>query len=357
MIVSIFKKIGKGKILAVLTQGQSSISLEGLVSPNSKNIVALIKNIKENAFEVAPSKVNAALHGHLSTKPISLNSSELKIIIGARSHNDYALECTINDFNFLSEKDINAAEGVAQQITEIFISKSGVIKKPALVDSIANGTLRKFKTFLTDHNDTFQTLAGMDKINSVVDLLNELRRIQGRLVDPEVIAHFCNVLNDEILPLDICGPTLRFMITDSLCRFYLAQINESYMLIGISNHGAISLCANSDSSHFISMSNGIDNNTNKSVIKRMHETKCEELTNLFSYGPTNILIYDASKLQGSIKSLNHNHQDNVANMLVENNLEVVDTIIDYSFSNIENLENITLRAFAKEYQNDLRFTA
>ncbi|MCP0917814.1 hypothetical protein MUB04_14860 [Acinetobacter indicus] len=357
MIASVFKKIGKGKILAVAEQTHGSMCFEDMITSDSSNLVALINEIKNNAFNVAPSKINSALHGHLSNKPISLNASELKTIIGARANNDYALECTIIDLNFIAEKDIHAACDVAQQITEIFISKSGTIREPALIDSLAAGTMRKFKDFLIEHHATFKTLTGMNKINSVVDLLNELRRIQGRIVDPAIIAHFCRVLNEEILPLDILGPTLRFGITDSLCRFYLAQIDESQMVIGMSNHGAISLCANSDATHFVFLTNDIDNNTNKSVIKRMNQQKCEELSSLFRYGPINVVIYNASKLKGSIKSLNHNNQQDVATLLCENDLEVVDTIIDYNFSNVENLENTTLRAFAKEYQNDIRFTA
>lgn len=358
MITSLFKKVGKGKILAVVEQAQdSSICLEDMISPASENLVALIDNIRTNAYEISPAKINAALHGHLSTKPISLNSSELKVIIGARTHNDHAIKCTIDDLNILAEKDIHAACDVAEQITEIFISKSGIIREPAMIDSLAAGTLRKFKDFLVQHHNTFPNLKGMDKINSVVDLLNELCRIQDRVVDPEVIAHYCRILNDEILPLDILGPTLRFGITDSLCRFYLAQIDDSHMVIGIDNNGGASLCVNSEATHFIFLEGGIDHNTNKSVIKRMNETKREELANLFAYGPVNVVIYDASKLKGSIKSLNRNNHEDVVEILRENDLEVVDTIIDYGFSNTENLENITLRAFAKEYQDDLRFTA
>lgn len=357
MIASVFKKVGKGKVLAVIEQAQGSVCLEDLVSPTSENLVALIENIKSNAYEVAPANINLALHGHLTHKPISVNSSELKIITGARFHNDYALECTITDLNALAETDIRAAGDVAQQITEIFISKSGTIREPALINSLAAGTMRKFKDFLTMHHTKFKTLTGMDKINSVVDLLNELRRIQGRLVDPAVIAHFCRILNEEILPLDILGPTLRFGITDSLCRFYLSEIDENQLIIGIDSNNGASLCANSDATHFVILANDIDNNTNKSVIKRMYETKCEELSNLFTYGPTNVLVYDASKLKGSIKSLNRNNGEDVAELVREHELEVVDTIIDYGFSNAENLENITLRAFAKKYQNDLRFNA
>lgn len=355
MIASVFKKVGKGKVLAVVEQAQGAVCVEDLISSNSDNLVALIEDIKSNSFAIAPATINSALHGHLTNKPISVNSCELKIITGARCHNDYALECTITDLNILAEKDIHAASDVAEQITTIFISKSGTIREPALIDSLAAGTMRKFKDYLVEHHTALQALTGMDKVKSVVDLLNELRRIQGRLVDPAVIAHFGRILNDEILPLDILGPTLRFGITDSLCRFYLAQIDASHLIIGFNNIGGASLCANSDATHFVVLENDIDNNTNKSVIKRMNETKCEELSNLFRYGPLNVVIYNASKLKGSIKSLNHNNYEDVAKLVREHELEVVDTIIDYRFSNIENLENITLRAFAKEYQNDLRF--
>ncbi|QIC71841.1 MULTISPECIES: hypothetical protein [Acinetobacter] len=357
MIASVFKKVGKGKVLAIVEQAQGSVCVEDLISPTSENLVAVIENIKSNAYEVAPATINLALHGHLPHKPISVNSSELKIITGARFHNDYALECTITDLNALAETDIRAAGDVAQQITEIFISKSGTIREPALINSLAAGTMRKFKDFLTMHHTKFQTLTGMDKVNSVADLLNELRRIQGRLVDPAVIAHFCRILNEEILPLDILGPTLRFSITDSLCRFYLSEVDENQLIIGIDNNNGVSLCANSDATHFVILANDIDNNTNKSVIKRMYETKCEELSNLFTYGPTNVLVYDASKLKGSIKSLNRYNSEDVAELVREHELEVVDTIIGYGFSNAENLENITLRAFVKKYQNDLRFNA
>lgn len=355
MIASVFKKVGKGKVLAVVEQAQGSFCVEDLVSPTSANLVALIENIKSNAYEVIPANINFALHGHLTHKPISVNSTEVKIITGARFHNDYALECTIADLNTLAETDIRAAGDVAQQITEIFISNSGTIREPALIDSLAAGTMRKFKEFLTEHHTTFHPLTGMDKVKSVVDLLNELRRIQCRLVEPTVIAHFCRILNEEILPLDILGPTLRFGITDSLCRFYLSEIDESHLIIGFSNNGGASLCAKSDATHFVVLANDIDNNTNKSVIKRMNETKCEELASLFSHGPTNVVIYNARNLKGSIKSLNRNNNEDVAKLLSEHELELVDTIIDYGFSNVENLENITLRAFAKEYQNDLRF--
>lgn len=351
MIAVSFKKHGNTKFLAVIKPQESFFDIADYIGENSDALKGLIARIKDNALLVPPGQINEVLHSHLASKPAALIAYESKTLLGTRMHIDHALECTITDLIFLSEKDLVSASIVAESIVRIFANKDGEPTETAHIKGLSNFLTAKLHNYLKAHAVKLIDATAQGKVDLAVALLNQIRSIQARLVDKKPLTDLCNILDAEILALDILGPTLRFGITDSLSRFYQEHINDSLLVIGVRNEAGRTFLVNSSEAqgfHFIC---NIDHNTNRSVIKRMHEKATQELGNLFTYGPMIAEIYNVTDLKMSMKELKSYNVDDVESLIAAHSLEVVDRF-DYLFSASENFD-ISLRIHLKNNEHRL----
>jgi hypothetical protein len=351
MIAATFKKHGKEKFLAVVKPHNSFYDIAEFIGENSDALKTLIAEIKDNAFSISPDQINKVLHGNLSSKPASLIAYEAKTLVGTRMHIDYALECTITDLEFLAEKDLESASKVAEMIFDVFADKSGEPTESAQIEGLSNFLLAKLHGHLKSQATVMASTSAQGKVTVAIDLMNQIRRTQSRLVDAKPLAHLSRILDAEILSLDILGPTLRFGITDSLSRFYLDHINSSLMIIGITNDSGRTYLVNTSDAQCFYFLNNIDHNTNKAVITRLHEKATQELCNLFTYGPMVAEIYNVTDLKKSIKELKSYNADDVEALISGYALNVVDRF-DYLYSNNEYFD-IFLRKHLKENQENL----
>lgn len=344
----IFKKIGNDKFLALVTKNLGTdFSLSNLLVKTNDDLSLLLKNIHENSFSINVSRFNTLMRGDLATIPSSIITFEQKTIIGVKRHIDYALECTCIDLEALKQNDQKISKNAEAYLEKVLNTDSEYILE--ILSHLPSQTANTFKIFLDEINSS---LTDSSNTAEIVSIIQELRRIISRSVDINLIDAVLEMVNKEILPLDILGPTLRIGITESLSKFYLQHLDDNLIFIGLSiNSNSIHLSQSSSSNAFVSIdTTKVDHNTNRSVIKRLNDLRQLEISNIIDDGCDYTLqIFDVTGLTSTVKSLNryeHNELKHLLNNAQKNNVVHLHTIAEFNYSNLEELE-ANLRSYAR----------